>query len=130
MHTHRTVTLIVSGGLMLAVASGCKPGPIQKPVRTNPIEKGSDTTNSTRLMFEGHWQLISLEVTNTQGRHATVPANGDLESDVYGNLKIEYRITDAGLKALQDVGITSPNPVISTSGKFEVNPQSKEIRYV
>jgi hypothetical protein len=130
MHTYRTVTFIVIAGLTLAIAAGCKPGPIQKPLKTNPIEKGSDTVNSTRLMFQGQWSLVSLVVTNPEGRAATVEATGDLVSDAYGNLKIEYRISDAGLKALQGVGITSPNPVISTSGKFEVNPQSKEIRYV
>jgi hypothetical protein len=130
MPIHRTVILIVAGGLTLAIAAGCKPGPIQKPLKTNPIEKGTDTTNSTRLQFQGHWELLSLVVTNPQGRQANVQAAGDLDSDAYGNLKIEYRISDAGLKSLQDVGITSPNPVISTSGKFEVNPQSKEIRYV
>jgi hypothetical protein len=124
------VALAVCAGLAAAAGVGCKGGASQKPVRTNPIETGGESTQATRLRLQGTWTLVSLVVTNPDGKSATVQATGVLENDQYGNLKIEYQVSDAGLKTLSSLGLESPNPVISTTGHVEIDTTQKQIRYV
>jgi hypothetical protein len=130
MRTNRILALIVCAGLASGAGIGCQGGATQKPVRTNPIETGADTIQGTRLKLQGQWTLLSLAVTSPEGKRVNVEANGVLEADQYGNLKIEFDLTDAGLKALSSVGVESPNPVISTTGHVEIDTGQKAIRYV
>ena len=130
MRTYSTVTLVVVASVAWLVSTGCKGGPMDKPIKTSPVEKGGDTIQGTRQQLEGHWTLLSLVITNAAGKSANVQATGTLDSDPYGNLSIEYQISDAGLKALQGIGVTSPNPVISTKGRAEIDVTGKTIRYV
>ena len=53
-----------------------------------------------------------------------------LAADAYGNLTIEYRLSEAGQQALGEIGITSPNPVISTTGRVAIDVQQHSITYV
>jgi hypothetical protein len=130
MRTYSTLALIVFAGLAWLAGTGCKGGPMNKPIKTSPIEKGTDTIQGTRLQLEGHWTLLSLVITNAAGRRANVQATGTLDFDAYANLSIEYRVSESGLKALQGIGVTSPNPVISTKGRAEIDVTGKTIRYV
>ena len=112
----------------LAIA-GCKAAPLQKPMRTSDIASGPNTVEAVRRQLAGTWSLASLVVHTADGKSVNVDAMGTLSSDTFGNLEIEYRVSDAGLKSLASIGVTSPNPVISTKGKAEVDPQQKAIRY-
>ena len=49
--------------------------------------------------------------------------------DGFGNMNIEYRMSETGLKTLEGFGIKSPNPVISTTGSVAINPTAREIVY-
>jgi hypothetical protein len=49
--------------------------------------------------------------------------------DGFGNMNIEYRMSETGLKTLEGFGIKSPNPVISTTGSVAINPTAREITY-
>jgi hypothetical protein len=113
-------------GLALAA---CKAQPLQKPVRTSDIAEGPETIEAVRKQLAGTWSLVSLVVNTADGKSVNVDAVGTLSSDNFGNLEIEYRVTEAGLKSLASIGVTSPNPVISTRGKAELDPKQKAIRY-
>ena len=66
-------------------------------------------------------------------RTAVAPASeaaGVFISNAFGNVRIEYRVSEAGLKALAALGIDSPNPVISTSGRAAIDTQQRRITYI
>ena len=42
----------------------------------------------------------------------------------------EYKLNEAGLKTLGDLGIKSPTPVIATSGQVVIDPTQQRITYV
>jgi hypothetical protein len=97
---------------------------------TTPVATGSaNTTKSARLELEGKWTLLVLSVIAPDGKRATPQASGDLSVDEFGNLTIEYRLTDAGRAALELIGVKSPNPVVSASGRVAIDPQRKTVTY-
>ncbi len=128
MNPRRTTTIAI--GVVLASISACTGGAIKKPLNTSPIASGIDTVESARKSLEGTWTLVSLVVQNASGGRATPDATGTLTWDAYGNLKIEYRLSDAGLKALDAIGVRPATPVIVTDGRAVINPQDKAIQYV
>jgi hypothetical protein len=85
---------------------------------------------AARKVLEGRWVLVSLNVTAEDGRSAGVEASGTLTSDAFGNMNIEVRMTDAGRKALEGLGVKTPNPVISTTGQVAIDVQQRRITYV
>jgi hypothetical protein len=128
MKQRRTGTIAI--GVILTAISACTGGAIKKPLSTSPIASGINTVESVRKELEGTWTLVSLVVQNATGGRATPEATGTLVSDAYGNLKIEYRLSDLGLKALDAIGVRPPTPVIVTDGRAVINPQDKSIQYV
>ena len=128
MKQRRTGTIAI--GVILTAISACTGGAIKKPLSTSPVASGINTVESVRKELEGAWTLVSLVVQNATGGRATPEATGTLTSDAYGNLKIEYRLSDSGLKALEAIGVRPPTPVIVTDGRAVINPQDKSIQYV
>ncbi len=128
MRTQAIVIGLAVGALML---SGCAATPRAKPLPTTPIESGPETVQAVRQQLHGRWKLIALDVTAADGRQAQhVDAVGTLSADDFGNVTIEYRLSDAGQRALADIGVTSPNPVISTSGRVAIDIQQHSMTYV
>ena len=111
-------------------AAACAASERQRPVSTAPIASGAGTVEQARQTLQGQWTLVSLDVVGPDGRKASVEAAGTLTSDAFGNLNIEYRLTPGGLKSMSGVGITAPNPVISTTGQAAIDPQQRKITYV
>lgn len=120
---------VAVAGVSIVVAA-CTHSERQRPVQTSPVDTGAGTVEQARQTLQGKWALISLNVVGPDGRKAAPEATGFLESDAFGNLHIEYRLSEAGLKALNGVGINPPNPVISTTGRAVIDPQQKKITYV
>jgi len=110
--------------------SGCAASSRQRPLSTTPIPESGDTLQAARKALEGNWSLVSLDVTAPDGRNAAIEATGTLVSDAFGNLSIEYRMSPAGQKVLGSVGVTSPNPVITTTGRAVIDIDQKRITYV
>jgi hypothetical protein len=79
-------------------------------------------------MLDGKWALVSLTVYTADGRTSKIAAEGTLTSD-FSSMVIEFRMAESGQKALADLGIKSPNPTISTSGRVLINIQKHEITY-
>jgi len=113
-----------------ALVSGCAPSARQRPIQTSAVATSGDTLESARKALQGTWALTSLNVTAPDGRKATVEAAGTLVSDAFGNLSIEYRMSPAGQKTLQGVGVTTPNPVVTTTGRVVIDVDQKRITYV
>jgi hypothetical protein len=127
MHIRKASVAI---GLILALTSACKGGSLQKPLPTSPVAAGPNTMEFVRKQLEGTWTLTSLVVHNEKGASATPQVTGTLTWDAFGNLKIEYRLSDAGVKALEAIGVHPPTPVITTDGRAVINTQDKAIQYV
>jgi hypothetical protein len=103
------------------VASGCA---------TTPVATGSaNTTKTARKELEGKWTLVALSVNSPDGKHVTPEAAGDLTVDEFSNLKLQYRITPAGRSALEQVGMQSPDPVITAEGRVAIDPQRHTVTY-
>jgi hypothetical protein len=110
--------------------AACAAAPRARPLPTGDIETGANSTTAARKQFEGRWTLVSYRVTSADGKQADVDATGDLSFDGFGVLQVQYRLTDAGLKQLASVGVTSPNPTISTTGRVVIDTQQHRITYI
>jgi hypothetical protein len=108
----------------------CAPAPRATPLPTKPVDTGAGTIEGVRKQLEGRWTLLSLTMHDDSGRSAPIDADGHLVSDAFGNMDVEYRLSETGLKALGGLGIKSPNPVITTSGKVVIDTTSHRITYV
>lgn len=118
-------TLLVLAAVA-AFTSGCMGG----PVRGTPVSTGPTSVEVARKALQGTWQLLTLDVAADDGRRTPVAAKGELKLDDFGNLNIEYRITDEGIRALGVIGVKSPNPVITTTGEVVIDGAQRKITYV
>jgi hypothetical protein len=102
----------------------------QGQVGTTRVDRGETSVEAARARLQGRWTLVSLTVSSLDGRKSGVDATGVLNFDAFGNLQIEYRLTDAAQDTLEGLGIERPGPSLSTSGNVAINPVSQEIVYV
>jgi hypothetical protein len=114
---------------LLVTLAGCAAQPRQRAYRTGPVAEGPDTMEAVRQALQGRWTLTSLNISSEDGRTTPVEATGMLTSDAFGNLEIHYKMSEAGQKALANLGIKSPNPAISTTGRVVIDPQQRQITY-
>jgi hypothetical protein len=116
--------------VVLTLAGCAKAQPRQRPLNTTPIASGAGTMEVERKKLQGRWMLVSLTVVSENGRKAAVDATGVLTFDGFGNLQIEYRMSESGRQTLESLGIKVPNPVLSTAGNVAIDPAGKQITYV
>ena len=126
---HHRLEVVLSLVTIFAV-TGCAAAPRARPLPTERVEEGANSTAAARKQFEGRWSLISFKVSGPDGRQTNVDATGDLSFDGFGVLQIQYKMSDAGLKALASIGVKSPNPVISTTGRVVIDTQQHRITYL
>ena len=121
----------VTAACATVVVAACATGqPRQRPLNTTPMASGAGTMEAERQKLQGRWTLASLTVTAENGKKAPVDATGVLTFDAFGNLQIEYRMSEAGQQTLESLGIKVPNPVLSTAGNVAIDPVGKQITYV
>lgn len=126
-----TTCLRLLAPVLVATTFGaCAPSPRQRPLQTSPIASSGATLQSVRQQLQGRWTLVSLTATSVEGKSTTAEAAGSLVSDAFGNLEIEYRLTEAGRQTLAGVGIAVANSVISTRGRVVINVDQQSIAYV
>lgn len=124
----RMAVLAVPAAVLL---SGCAASERQRPIQTSRVPTSGNTLEAARKQFDGRWTLVSLEYAAPDGRRATVEGTaGTLTADSFGNLEIEYRLSDGGLKALETLGFKTPSAVISTAGRSVIDVDQKSIVYV
>jgi hypothetical protein len=122
--------LLIAILVAAALAPGCAASPRQRPVSAGPVATGPNTLEFVRAQLEGSWVLQSLTVTAFEGKPVPVGAAGTLTFDRFGNLQVDYQISDDGLVALSKAGIAMPTPTISTKGQAMIEPQSNQIVFV
>ena len=120
----RALSFIVA--VTLGVCAGCAKG---QP-KTVPAATGAGSITDVRNQLQGRWTLMSLDVAPVGGQRTNIEATGVMSFDNFGNLSIEYRLSDAGQKALEGLGIKTPGPVLSTSGNVAIDPTQRQIRYM
>jgi hypothetical protein len=125
----RWVSAAIAGGVCVMLGA-CAAAPRERPLPTSRVATGENTVEAARRQLEGRWTLISLDIAAEDGRRTTVQAAGDLNLDAFGNLEIVYRLSEAGLAALESIGIRSPNPTISTTGRAAIDTQQSRITYI
>jgi hypothetical protein len=116
--------------VFVILLAGCAASPRQRPVSVGDVSTGTGSLAEARKRLEGSWQLVSLRMINAEGRQADVEASGSLRLDGFGNLHIEFKMSPAGQQAMASIGITSPNPVLSTSGQAVIDPAQQRVSYV
>jgi hypothetical protein len=115
-----------------AVAAGCSPGPMSKPVNATPMNRpvaiGSDPASgeleSTRQRFFGVWDLAALQsAPPAGGALATVDAAGTLTYDEFGNLTIIASTKDPDAPvAAREVS------TVSFKGRAVIDVQRSELK--
>lgn len=117
--------------MVLIVLGGCAASERQRPIQTSPIPQTGNTLQAARKQLEGRWSLVSLQYGAPEGKTATIEGTvGTLTADGFGNLSIEYRMSEAGVKVLEGLGFKPPDRVISTTGRSVINVDEKTIVYV
>lgn len=127
--THLRVAVLALPAAILL--SSCAASERQRPIPTSRVATSGDTLEAARKSLEGTWTLVSLEYNSETGQKAVVGGTtGRLVADAFGNLEIEYRLSDDGRKMLSDMGLQSPNPVISTTGRSVIDVDQRAVTYV
>jgi|SRR6478735_3506127 len=119
-----------AAAILLIASVGCAASSRQRPVSMGEVGSGPETLAWVRQQLQGDWALVSLTAYGQDGKKVPIDAAGSLTTDAYGGLRIEFRMSDEGQKALTAIGITSPNPVVTTEGRAVIEPKKKEITYV
>ena len=92
----RSATLALAGTVLIA---GCAASERQRPIQTSRVATSGNTLEAARKQLEGRWTLVSLEYAAPDGKRATVEGTaGTLTADGFGNLAIEYRLSEGGCK--------------------------------
>jgi hypothetical protein len=117
--------------MAVTLLGGCAASERQRPIQTSRIPETGNTLQAARKQLEGKWTLASLEYASPDGKRATIEGTvGALTADAFGNLDIEYRMSEAGIKLLEGLGFKAPDRVISTKGRAVINVDQKSIAYV
>lgn len=120
----------LAAAIFLVSLAACASSPRQRPVSVGDVGDGPESLTWVRQQLQGQWMLASLAVDSEDGKKVNVDATGSLSMDAYGGLHIIFRMTDQGQKALSSIGITSPNPVLTTEGRAVIEPVKKQITFV
>jgi hypothetical protein len=120
------VVVLVSMSLL----GGCAASERQRPIKTSPVAQSGNTLEAARKQLEGKWTLSSLEYGSPQGKRASIDGTvGTLTADAFGNLEIEYRMSEGGIKILEGLGFKPPDRVVSTKGHVVINVDDRSIVY-
>jgi len=122
----RVLALVLAG----AVAVGCAPAPIKRPIYTGPVETGPGTLAAARQYLEGRWNLVSFTVFPPGREPISVKGTGVLVYDAYSNMSVDLRTDEATAQALRGVGLPFENGVLATSGRTVVDMNARTITYI
>jgi hypothetical protein len=95
-----------------------------------PVDKGPGTLAAARKYLEGVWRLKSFVVTLPGREPITLPPNGTLTYDAYGNLTMDIQVDPKTAAFLDTVGIHTNKGSLYSSGKTAVNMQNHTLTYI
>ena len=95
--------------------------------RLTKKSKGSSAETWT-YSYDHRGQLTQADKRATDG--GALQGRLEYGYDGFGNLSIEYRMSEGGLKVLEGLGFKAPDRVISTTGRSVINVDQQSIVYV
>jgi len=128
MNGHRAFSCILIVATLGSYA--CAAAPRQRPIRTSEIQEGTGTLQGARKFLEGRWTLVSFQVFPPNAEPITVPGQGVMTYDDFGNLRMEIRTEQAIADRLERVGVMMESGVLSTDGRTTIDIVNKTLTYV
>ena len=127
MNGHRAFSCILIVATLGSYA--CAAAPRQRPIRTSEIQEGTGTLQGARKFLEGRWTLVSFQVFPPNAEPITVPGQGVMTYDDFGNLRMEIRADQAATDLLRGAGIEMRDGVISSDGRAAIDLQNRTLTY-
>ncbi len=115
-HPWTVARLGIGVAALVAMCSACKSEPLDRPIKTTPVNTGAGSVEATRRMLEGTWTLASLEAVDAAGTHRPVKASGQLQYNAYGNMAVSSVVEDEMVKG---------RVVLDYKGKIIIDPGTK-----
>ena len=130
------MTIPATGACLAAVipvllSAGCAAAPRGRPIETSPIETGAGSVTMAREQLKGRWDLVSFEVYPPGQGTITVPAQGTLLYDDFGNLDMRLKVPDPSVaERLQLAGVPLKDGEVATSGRTAIDLQNRTLTYM
>ena len=119
--------------VMAVLAAGCKPGPLNKPIKQGPVSTGAGSLAEARKYLEGRWKLTSY-VIRPPGQapiELIQGGSGTLSYDGFGNLDMQIRVTDPKIADdLRRAGIPLNEGVLSAGGRTAIDMQARTLTFI
>jgi hypothetical protein len=110
--------------------AACKSAPIDRPLKTSPIETGPGTMTEARRFLEGSWLLVSMDIFPPGGSPIHAAATGMMVYDEFANMRVELRFAPESALLAQAIGIPLVDGVLTTTGRTMIDPQHRAVSYV
>lgn len=122
---------VIAALMPVLVVAGCAAAPRGKPIETSPIETGAGSVTAAREALKGRWDLVSFEVFPPGQGAITVPAQGTLVYDDYGNLDMRLKVSDPTVaERLQLAGVPLKDGEVATSGRTAIDLPKRTLTYI
>jgi len=120
--TARTALLGLATVCLIAL-TGCTYKASQKNISRGPVDTGPGSLASVRQALKGSWDLQQFQVRTQSGQMQTVRAQGVLECDDFGNVKVNGSLIDP---LPQTPG--SSGSVLAYTGRIVIDAAKQEFR--
>lgn len=116
---------------MTAAATVCAiAAPVSADGQRGPVDKGPGTLAAARKYLEGVWRLQSFVITLPGREPISLPPNGTLTYDDFGNLTMDIHVDLKTAAVLDSVGIHTDKGQLYSKGKTAVDMQNHTLTYI
>ena len=126
MRFRPVVCLSIAAGL----ATACAAAPRGRPIPGPRIDTGPGSLAEARKYLEGTWSLVSMDVFPPKQPPIHVVGSGTMRYDDFANMTVDLRVDPKTESLLEQIGISAPNGVVSTTGRTTINLANKTLSYV
>jgi hypothetical protein len=126
-HLHAVLGFVA---VLSAAGAGCAPGPIDKPIKLDPVAKGPGTLTEARQYLQGQWTLVSMDLFPPEKPAIRGAATGTMVYDDFSNMKVDLQFTPAAAQLAESIGIPLKDGILSTDGRTVIDIENKAISYV
>jgi hypothetical protein len=110
--------------LCLTAVTACTFKSSQKNISRGPVDTGPGSLTDMRQQLKGVWVLQDMKVRNATGQMQPVRAQGSLECDDFGNVKVNGALLDA----LPQSAPGATDHVLAYTGRIVIDTAKKEFR--
>jgi len=111
---------IITATALLAIAYGCAPAPINRPIKVGDVNTGANSVEAVRRQFQGTWTLDHYYVYEGD-RRRRLDATAELVYDEFGNLKMHGELKNPR-------AANAPPVLLNFSGRAVIDPTSRQLR--